>query len=446
MRQQLAWSDLMGLGFLNFAFFFGAGNLIFPPFAGAQAGTFFTSAMLGFLLTAAGLPFLSLMAAARAGGGLPAMGRHLPAWVVSVMAVVLYTAIGPALATPRTALVAFEMGAKPLLGLQSSGELAVYSAVFFSVALYFALNRGKLLDHVGKLLTPLLMLLLAALAIGVFSTPYAAPGTPQAPYSDAAFTAGVLAGYNTMDSLGGLLFGMLNVAMLRGRGVSEPKDLQRAMLGTALIAAGGLALVYASLFYLGATSGALAIGTDNGGTVITRYVEQLFGPLGQWALGIMVTLACLTTAVGLLSACGDYFARQFPKLSYRGWVLVFAVASGTVANIGLGQLLKLSVPLLYALYPMAISLIVLTLIAHWLPAPQRGYRLVVGVAFVMGLLDAAKASGLALFAPMVELAEGYVPGYSQSLGWLLPTLLAFGVARLMKQEPAPVLSQAWSQD
>ena len=243
MSKSLKMTDVLALGFMTFAFFLGAGNIIFPPLAGQMAGTNLMPAMFGFLATAVGLPLMGIIAVAVAGGGWKGLTRDLPPKVATIMAVLIFIIIGPAFAAPRTGLVAFEMTVKPFLGETGQGSLILFSIIFFSVALFFAWSRGKLIDMIGKYLTPALFAILAILAIAVFVSPQGAIEAAKGEYVKAPFVTGFLEGYNTMDTFAALMFGMLIVDVIRKKGVSDQKSLCKYLVYAGLIAAADLAFV-----------------------------------------------------------------------------------------------------------------------------------------------------------------------------------------------------------
>ncbi len=426
MKQTLKLSDITALGFMLFAFFLGAGNIIFPPLTGLHAGENFVPAMIGFLITAVGLPLMSIIAIAVAGGTWEHLSKDLPKQAATLMAVLMFIVIGPAFAAPRTGLVAYEIALKPLLNAPDKLELALFSVVFFSIAVYFAWAPGKLVDVIGKVLTPVLFIGLIILAVAVFIMPQGTPLAAQGEYMTQPLTKGFLEGYNTMDTFGALMFGMLMVDALKSKGITEAKSKTNYLIKAALIAATGLALVYISLLYLGATSSSIAAGVDNGGTLLSLYVQALFGSYGQAVLSTIVLLACLTTAIGLISACSDYFSNLTP-FSYRTWVMTIGVISAIVANVGLSQLIALSVPVLHALYPVAIALVVLTFLRRFMPNPVFVYRAVLVVSLLFSLLDAAKSCGLDVSA------FAQLPLFSIGMGWLLPTLATLVVTLVVSK-------------
>lgn len=434
MNQTLKFTDIIAVGFMLFAFFLGAGNIIFPPLAGQLAGENLMPAMMGFLLTAVGLPLLTIIAIAVAGGSWEHLTKDLPKRGATIMAVLIFIIIGPAFAAPRTGLVAYEMAVKPFFVDAAQAHLTIFSVLFFAVAMFFAWSQGKLIDIIGKVLTPVLFIGLIILALAVFIDPQGQMIAAQGEYLTHPLQKGFLEGYNTMDTFGSLMFGVLIVDALRQKGITEQKATSKYLISAACIAAAGLAFVYISLFYLGATSASVAAGADNGGVVLSLYVQSLFGPYGQVVLSVIVLLACLTTAIGLISACSDFFSSLTP-LPYKAWVIINGVACATVANVGLSQLIALSVPVLFALYPVAIALVALTFVRSRLPNPQAAYRVVILVSLLFALIDAAKVAGIDVSALSM------LPLFDIGMGWLLPTVVAMITMFFVGKQNAPVLAE-----
>ncbi|MBF8999220.1 branched-chain amino acid transport system II carrier protein [Vibrio nitrifigilis] len=427
MNQRLKLTDIIAIGFMLFAFFLGAGNIIFPPMAGQLAGHNLLPSMGGFLLTAVGLPLSGIIAVAIAGGSWEHLTKDLPVKVSTLMASLIFIIIGPAFAAPRTGLVAYEMAVKPLLSNPDKVSLAIFSVVFFAIAMFFSWSQGKLIDMIGKILTPVLFLCLAILAIAVFVAPQGDIMAAQKAYATAPFTTGFFEGYNTMDTFASLMFGILVVEGLKGKGITDAKATTKYLISAAVIAAAGLAFVYISLFYLGATSGSIAAHSANGGEILSIYIQALFGSYGQIVLSIIVALACLTTAIGLLSSVSDYFSGITP-ISYRQWVVIIGIVCAVVANVGLNQLISLSVPVLFALYPVAIALVVLAFVRKFLPNPTLAYRVVLLVSLLFALVDAAKQIGVNVSV------FNFLPLFQDGMGWVLPTAAALVVAMFLSPE------------
>ncbi|TKF79131.1 branched-chain amino acid transport system II carrier protein [Vibrio kanaloae] len=433
MKQSLKLTDVLALGFMLFAFFLGAGNIIFPPLAGQLAGDHFLPAMSGFLLTAVGLPLITIVAVAVAGGSWGHLTKDLPKQAATIMAVLIFIIIGPAFAAPRTGLVAYEMAVKPFFIDASQAHLTLFSIAFFVVTIFFSWSQGKLIDVIGKVLTPALFVGLVILAVAVFVNPQGDILAAHGEYITQPLTKGFLEGYNTMDTFASLMFGMLIVEAIRSKGITDRTATTKYLISAGCIAAAGLAFVYISLFFLGATSATVAAGVDNGGAILSLYVQSLFGPSGQLVLSVIVLLACLTTAIGLVSACSDYFSSLTP-LPYKTWVIINGVACATVANVGLSQLISLSVPVLFALYPVAIALVALTFLRSRFPNQKVAYRVVVLVSLLFALIDGAKVAGIDVSALDI------MPLFDIGMGWLLPTTAAiicmFFVGKSTEQEMA----------
>ena len=432
MKQTLKLTDIIALGFMLFAFFLGAGNIIFPPLAGQLAGDNVIPAMGGFLLTAVGLPLLTIVAIAVAGGSWAKLTQDLPVKAATVMAVLIFIIIGPAFAAPRTRQAAYEMAVKPFFAHAEQIHLTVFSILFFVIAMSFSWSQGKLIDVIGKILTPVLFIGLIVLAGAVFLDPQGEIIAAQGEYLTHPLQKGFLEGYNTMDTFGSLMFGVLIVDAIRSKGITEQKPTTHYLILAGLIAAVGLTFVYVSLFYLGATSSVVATGADNGGLVLSLYVQALFGSYGQIVLSVIVLLACLTTAIGLISACSDYFS-SLTSISYKKWVVINGAACALVANVGLAQLISLSVPVLFALYPVAIALVVLTFMRKKLPNSRLAYRVVLLVSLLFALVDAAKIVGLDVSAFNV------LPLFDVGMGWVLPTLAAMICVCFVGKVDQPVL-------
>jgi len=415
--------DILALGFMTFALFLGAGNIIFPPSAGLAAGENISLAALGFLLTGVGLPLLTIVALARVGGGMDLLTAPLGKQAGMVFAVAVYLAIGPLFATPRTAVVSFEMGVAPFTG-NSSTALLLYTLAYFAAVLFLSLNPGQLVDRIGKFITPVLLAALLVLGGAALLVPAGEIGQSSADYQDTPFVQGFLQGYLTMDTLGALVFGIVIATAIRDHGVTDTKLVTRYSVIAGLIAAVGLSLVYLALFYLGATSQGIAGEAQNGVQILTAYVQHTFGTVGSLLLAVVITLACLTTAVGLLTACGEYFSGLLP-VSYRTVVLVFGLFSLVVANQGLTQLISFSIPVLVGLYPLAIVLVALSLLDGFWRSSARVFRPVMAVALIFGLVDGVVAAGGSALIPSFISS---LPLADQSLGWLVPVLLTLAVA------------------
>lgn len=419
MRQKLSWRNLLLVGFTLFSMFFGAGNLIFPPFLGAEAGTLTWHAMRGFLLSAVGLPVLGVAAVAMA-GGLDRLGRRVHPGFAFVFTLLIYLSIGPCLAIPRTASTSFEMAVLPYLGglgtaLGSRAQM-IYSVVFFCIAMALAFRPDKLTDRLGKVLCPTLLILIAVIFTGCLIWPLGAYGAPAKEYADSAAVKGFLEGYQTMDTIAALNFGLVIATTLRSLGVEKKNDLIHYTTHAGLAAGAILSAVYLMLSYMGMKSSAVYAIPENGAVVLRLIVKQLFGDVGAVLLAAIFTLACLTTCVGLITSISQFFSSLTDRLKYRQWVYLIAGFSFVVCNQGLNTILGISVPVLNAIYPVSIVLIILGLLDEKLGKNPYMYPAVITVT---GIVSCVYCLDYNMHMPLGFLSDlcHTFPLYSLGLGW-----------------------------
>ena len=407
-------ASLWAVGLMLFALFFGAGNLIFPAYLGQQAGENWLSAMFGFLLTGAGLPLLGVIAIGYSGSrDVQALASRVSPWYGVAFAAALYLAIGPLFATPRTATVSFEVGVVPFIGeANKSVGLAVFSVVFFGVAYWLSMSPGKLVDRIGKILTPALLLTIAAL-VG-----YAALN-PMGPLAK-----GILEGYGTMDALASLVFAIIVIDAVRAMGVDNRAELLRTTTVSGVIAASCLAAVYLFIGYMGATSVAGLGVQENGALVLSKTAQYYFGMGGNVLLGVIVLLACLSTAVGLITSCAEYFNRLCPGISYKMFVIINTLVSMGLANKGLADIISFSVPVLMLLYPLTVVIILLAFLHNFFGGSRIVYFCTIMATLVVGLLDAYKAA-FGFSEEAASAINNVLPLYHIGLGWLLPATAGF---------------------
>ena len=313
---KLSKKSLLVVSVMLFALFFGAGNLIFPPFLGQNAGENTLPAMVGFLATAVVLPVLGVVVVARF-DGLEKLGKQVGARFALVFTVLIYLSIGPGLGIPRAASVPFEMAVAPYLPEGSNPALwmAAYSLGFFLIALWLCLNPGKLVDRIGRGLTPALLALLTLLFISFLFRGETSVAAAQGGYQEAALLKGFTEGYNTMDTIAALNFGLVISATLGTFGLTEKKDKMRYTILAGVLAGTILAVVYAMLSYMGMCSSGVYPVQENGAWTLRCIVYQVFGGTGAVLLAAIFTLACLTTCVGLINSISQYFTTLFRKIS-----------------------------------------------------------------------------------------------------------------------------------
>ena len=426
-------SELLTIGFMMFSIFFGAGNLIFPPALGQAAGTSTPLAMLGFLTTGVGLPLLGITAIALQGGRyLELINTRMYPWFATALLVVLYLCIGPVFAVPRTGAVSFEIGIRPFLQEDSLkiGQ-AVYTALFFGASYYLSLNPNKLIDRVGKMLTPVLLVVLAVLFAKAFLSPLGTILPPTGNYIEAPFTQGFQDGYQTMDLLASVAIGTLVVNAVRMRGVTDNRAIGRICLIAGLITVSLMACVYGSLAYLGATSTMVLGHSPNGGQLLASAVSIFFSTAGNGLLAAIIILACLTTSCGMLSGGAWFFNQLFKKrISYERLLLFFTLFSFAVSNVGLTQIIALAVPFLVTIYPLVIVFVILSLFDRMIGWRKGVYHWALNLTLIFALIDGLNAAGIH-FHLLNQLLTAYLPFYSLTMGWVVPALCGTAIGLVL---------------
>lgn len=417
------------LGFMLLSFFFGAGNLIFPPMLGMNSGTNFTPAVIGFVTTAIALPMLSLIAIAKSGGGILNIGGRVHPIFAYIFAILIYLSIGVMYGIPRAANVGYEMGFRHFVELPEGISLTLYVAVFFSVCYFLALHSGHLVDVIGKVLTPALLIMIALLCGLAFFNLMPGTQVPTEQFSDNPLSAGIIEGYFTLDALAGLAFGTVLANAVIGSSGSDAahaersidnKYLVKVMIQSSLIAGLFLALIYFGLAWVGVGM-YRPEGYENGAVLLSLAATQLMGSAGNFAFGMIVILACLTTCVGLINACSSFANQIFPKISYGRYVLAFTLIGAMVSNLGLEGTLAAAIPIMMFLYPISIALVLLSLMHPVIKYRPLTYVLGVGAATVFAfndMLSTIMSSPL----PWQGLIDT-LPLSEMGLGWVVPTVI-----------------------
>ena len=419
--QLLSKKQLVFISFMLFSMFFGAGNLIFPAFLGRASGEEIWLSMFGFIISAVGLPILGVIAIAKI-GGLDTLGERVSPTFSVIFPFLIYISIGPLMAIPRCATVAFEMGMKPFLasdGGTTTFALLIYSIIFFCIVLWLSLSPTKLVDRFGKLLTPTLLILLVAIFIKSLLTPLGSTTVPAEAYSEGSFFKGFLDGYLTMDLLASLAFGIVIATTIRTQGISDTRSISLSMMIAGLGAGILLAVIYSILGFLGATSGSMGQ-VDNGTAVLTQVMSQLFGNGGTILLGVIFTIACLCVSIALIISCSEYFSNKIPRLSYRQWAIILTVVSGTIANLGLNTILSFSVPVLGFIYPIAVVLIILAMFDDVIQSSKIVYATAITFTTLYSVVETLNSTFL---DGALSNFLSFIPLFTAGVGWILPAIL-----------------------
>ncbi|MDV4151008.1 branched-chain amino acid transport system II carrier protein [Clostridium sp. AL.422] len=429
--KNLTRKDLLFIGLMLFSLFFGAGNLIFPPSMGEAAGNKTWIVLLGFFITAVGFPVLGVVAVAKS-GGLTNLAKRVNPIFATIFTILIYLSIGPGLGIPRAGSLPFEMAVAPYLPENFSFKLAlfIYTLIFFAISYWLSMSPGKLVDRMGKVLTPALLILILVMVIGSFIKPIGGYGIATNGYEVSSFFKGFLDGYLTMDTIAALNFGIVIAVAIKSKGIEDDKKVVSLSIKAGVIAGVLLAIIYAMLAHLGATSGGRFGLAENGAQTLTNITTYIFGKPGAILLALIFTLACLTTCVGLISSCSQYFSTLTKKISYENWVRILTVFSMLIANMGLTKILSISVPILNAIYPIAIMLIVLSMFDFIFKGNKYVYGLTILFTGLVSIIDAIRQVGFANYS-LVKLLS-YLPLYKEGLAWIVPSISGILIGLIFK--------------
>lgn len=418
----IKFKDIIVIGFALFAMFFGAGNLIFPPYLGVTSGTKWFIAFAAFLFADGGLALLGVIALTRTGGDMKKLFTRAGNIVGVAIGTLMLLCIGPFFAIPRTAATTFEIGIKPLMGSVSP---VIFAIIFFIVVFVLTIRPSKVVDIVGAFLTPALLICLAVLIIKGAVNPIAQPLNRV--LVDNVVVSGINDGYQTMDAMAACIFAGIIIASVTQKGYTEKKSMVKATILAGVVAVIGLAFVYGGLTYLGATvSPQFGANVERTGLVVF-ITQSILGNPGKVVLAVIVALACLTTAIGLTSACGNYFRElSNGKIKYEVTVAVVCIFSAIVSNFGVDKIIKIARPILGMIYPAVIVYIFLGLFCDKIKN-NNVFVLSIWVALILGIVSVLpslpmfdKSVALGNFVSMMLLW----PGGSFGFFWLIPVVIA----------------------
>lgn len=422
MKQKLTFMEILPIGLMLFASFFGAGNLIFPPALGQSAGVNFLAAAAGFCTTGVGIPLLGIIAIGLLRASNPeALALPVHPKFAKALIVVTVLTIGPFFAIPRTGAVSFDVGILPFISAENYDlGLALYSLFFFVVTYFLSVNPSKIVDWVGKILTPLLLISIAILVVQVFMHPMGEPQQAGGYYASMPYLKGFQEGYYTMDLLATMLFGTVVIDSIKVRGISEGSVLTRTCIMAGIIAAVLLAAIYFSLTYTGATSVAVFGVSDNGAIALSSIANYYMGTAGNVVLCLMIFFACLTTSIGLTVSAGSYLEQVLKyKMQYQRIAAIICIFSFAVSNVGLTKIISLSVPVLCLLYPIVIVLVMMA----FMPVKRACvYRSTLAFTIVFAIIDGLNAAGVPM-KTAEALFKDVIPFYSAGFGWFVPSIV-----------------------
>ncbi|ACD23466.1 branched-chain amino acid transport system II carrier protein [Clostridium botulinum] len=398
--------DIIIIGFALFAMFFGAGNLIFPPFLGHMVGDQYILGVIGFVCTGVGLPLLAIIATTKGDGTFETMASKIGPKFAIIFATILFIAIGPMLAIPRTAATTYELTINPLVPSLSP---LISMIIYFGINLIFVLKRSTIIDTIGKYLTPALILILTFIIVKGVVSPI---GHVVSTDATSVLSSSFIEGYQTMDALAGLLFASVITTTLRQKKYSD-KEILPMTIKSSGVAIVGLAFIYGGLMYLGAQTSGFDIPDLSKTGLLLLISNSVLGNIASTLIGTAIGLACLTTSIGLLTAGSSFFEKiSNGKLPYKINAIAISVISIVIGCLGVDNIVKISSPILSILYPVTITLIITTLADKYI-TNIRAIRLAVYTSLLFGILE---------IVPSINL--NFIPLGSLGFAWILPTLIA----------------------
>ena len=407
--------EILIIGFALFSLFFGAGNLILPPFLGANAGEQWWLVFLGFIMTAVFIPILGILAHAKVQGTIYDLAKKVAPWFGSLYCVFMYL-IAVTIPAPRTASVAHEMAIQPFFGTSP----LLTSSLYFLLIFIFAINRSKVISLIGKFLTPIIVLILLAVIVSASSKlgHEMNPNTYKTP-----FVNGILEGYQTFDAIGGVLIGAVIIISLKVKGYTSYKETKALITKAGFFAGAGLLLIYGGLLFSGAILNASFAENASRTDILTSLSSQTLGTIGTSFLSVLVALACFTTAVGIVTGTSDY-VKGVCKGSQKAYVLsafLSSVLGVLIGHFEVDFIIKAAIPTLMFIYPITIVLILLNVVSNKFASPLV-FKGVVFVTLIFSIPDFLGALHLGDFLKPITY---WIPLSSKSLGWVLPAFLMF---------------------
>lgn len=425
------FKDIMIIGFALFSLLFGAGNLIFPPYIGVTSGSQWIISFLGFLFADVGIIILSIIAVAKAGSYQEVAQRAGKKFGFS-LEIIMMLCLGPILVVPRTAATTFEMSIQPLF---SSVNPVIFSILFFTLTLLLTIRPTKVMDIIGKFLTPILLITLAILIVKGIVSPIGDLNTNID--STNLFSNGITQGYQTMGALGIGGVVSLIISSFLNKGYNKDTSI-KLTIKSALLAGTGLMLVYSGLAYLGATTSNMYDSSISQTTLLVNISNMLLGNTGSLILAVVVAFACITTSVGLTSVTSKYFEDVTnKKLKYEYIVVFICIFSTIVSNFGVGKIISISVPILTVVYPVSLVLVVMSFFRKILTRDEI-YKGAAYATLLISLLTVIDSLGLGISINFVH----KLPFASLGFNWVIPAivggLLGFVLSTQVKPSQAKI--------
>ena len=436
MKNKLTTKDTLLLAITLFGMFFGAGNLIFPVHLGQLAGSNVILATIGFIVTGVTIPILAVasIGITYSNGLFKMCEKKVGRGFAYFFTCLLYLTIGPFFAIPRCCTTTFTSGVYPLMSnLNERVCLLVFSFIFFALVLYFSLKPNEIMKWIGKVITPVFLVFFAVLIISSLSKANISISNiqPDSSYMNGSFINGLLEGYNTMDAIAGLAFGIIVVNCIKDLGINDGKIIAKEIIKAGIITAIMMSIIYFASTIMGSKSLMFLSLSENGGIALAQMASLYLGNYGLIILAITIGLACLKTAIGLVTSCSETFVSMFPNsLDYKKWAIIFSVFSFVISNFGLTQIINYSIPVLMFLYPVAIVLIILGLIFNKTNNKTIFKCTLVGT-LVVAILDFIKTLP---FGIDLSCISKILPLFDLGFGWIIPSVIGLVVGIFLNKK------------
>lgn len=436
MDKKLSAKQIILITSTLFGLLFGSGNMIFPVHMGQVAGVNAPIATAGFIITGVGLPILAVVSiGVSKSNGFFSLCRKVSKPFAFIMSTVLFLTIGPLFVMPRSASISYGAGLSTIVGNNMSQTLAflIFSLVFFAFVTFFSLKPSGITTWIGKIINPIFLFFLAVLLVCAIINPmgYLDSTAPMEGYETNPFMLGFINGYNTMDVLAGLAYGIIIVNIVKDMGIKTSKGLTKNMFIPSIFTAIVIMIIYILIIGMGMQSTDVFEPSSNGSIALNQISNYYFGLYGNALLTLILTLASIKTSIGLTTSCATTFNKMFPKtLNYNKWVIIFIVVSFLISNIGLDLIIELSTPVLAFLYPVCMVLIILAFLEKRFDQSSTVYKYCIGFTCIAAFFDfiVKLPPYIIQFLHVEEFAthiSDVLPLFDMGFGWVIPAVIGF---------------------
>lgn len=436
MEKKLSAKQIVIISSTIFGLLFGSGNLIFPVHMGQLAGNNVLLSTLGFIITGVGLPILAVVAIGISkSDGFFSLSKKISRPFAFILTTIMFLTIGPLFVMPRSASISYEAGLSTIVGDNMSQPIAflIFSVVFFAIVVFFSLKPSGITTWIGKIINPIFLFFLAILLIASIINPLGdiSNATPCEGFDTDPFMYGFVNGYNTMDVLAGLAYGIIIINALKEFGVKSKKGLTKNMFICSSFSAILIMLIYIVIIIMGVQSTNVFGVSSNGSIALNQISNFYFGLLGNGFLTLILTLASIKTCIGLTTSCASTFCKMFPKiLNYKKWTWIFIIVSFLISNLGLDLIIEFSTPVLAFLYPVCMVLIILAFLENRFEQSSIVYKFCIGFTCFASVVDfllklpVSITSSLNMTDFISNMSEA-LPLFDIGFGWLIPALIGF---------------------